>query len=156
MLGQCVSLKVGSWCKWMGPTPEEEGPGRFSIFCYVKCTQELHVLLWLNRWYSWRDCWIFPYSYLAAYIRISYIRPFLTLVYLVDLLSILQAQLQLLYSNKQNCYNVWCFCSVHNVVCACVGISLSIGETMWRINHWLHSGPWIMRFGPERGKVCPF
>ena len=35
-----------------------------------------------------------------------------------------------MYSDKQNCYNVWYFCSVHNVVCACVGISLSIGETV--------------------------
>ena len=34
------------------------------------------------------------------------------------------------YSDKRNCYNVWYFCSVHNVVCACVGISLSIGETV--------------------------
>ena len=41
---------------------------------------------------------IFPYSYLAAYISISYIGPFVTLVYLVHLLSILQAQLQLLYT----------------------------------------------------------
>ena len=60
------------------------------------------------------------------------------------------------YSDKQNCYNVWYFCSVHNVVCACVGILLSIGETMWGINTWLHSGPWTMWFGPECGKVCPF
>ena len=36
------------------------------------------------------DVGIFPYWYLAAYISIGYIGPFLTLVYLVDLLSILQ------------------------------------------------------------------
>ena len=30
------------------------------------------------------------------------------------------------YSDKQNCYNVWYFCSVHNIVLACVGISLSV------------------------------
>ena len=25
-----------------------------------------------------------------------------------------------LYSDKQNCYNVWYFCSVHNIVLACM------------------------------------
>ena len=26
------------------------------------------------------------------------------------------------YSDKQNCYNVWYFCSVHNIVLTCMGI----------------------------------
>ena len=36
----------------------------------------------------------------------------------------------LCYSDKQNCYNVWYFCGVHNVVPTCMGISLSVGETV--------------------------
>ena len=26
---------------WVGPSPEEVGPGRFSIICYTKYTKEL-------------------------------------------------------------------------------------------------------------------